>query len=94
MAKFYNSKIFLVDFVQKMLVKSIDSYVHKFSTTQECQYCQFHFRFTIKEELDQWSLQPWNAILLNPLISILIFTNITFCKFRRKLQIYYAELLQ
>ena len=33
-----------------------------------------------RKKLDQWNLQPWNVILLNPLIYIFIFTNIICCK--------------
>ena len=42
---------------------------HKLSTPQECQYCQFYFSCAIRKELDQWSLQPWNVLLLDSLIS-------------------------
>ena len=48
----------------------------KLPTIQECQYCQLHFSCAIKTDPDQWSLQPWNVIILYPLLSNCIFTNI------------------
>ena len=53
---------------------------HKLSAIQECQYCQLHFSCAIRKKLDQWSLQPWNAILLHWLKFNLIFTNLMCCK--------------
>ena len=48
----------------------------KLPTIQEWLYCQLCFRCTIRKELDQWSLQLWNIIILHPLTSELIFANI------------------
>ena len=53
---------------------------HKPFTIQECQYCQLSFGCAIRKKLDEWSLQPWNVILLCPLISIFTFTDIISCK--------------
>ena len=49
--------------------------------------CQLHFSCVIKKELDQWNLQPWNVVLLDPLISHFIFISIIHYKWGRQLQI-------
>ena len=46
------------------------------SAILECQYHQLCFGCAIRKKLDQWRLQPWNVILLHPLISTFTFTNI------------------
>ena len=46
------------------------------------------FICTIRKELDKRSLQTSNVMLLHPLISNFTFTNITYCKLRRKLEIH------
>ena len=53
---------------------------HKLSTIQKCQYCQLCFSCVIRNEQNQWRLQPWNIIYLYSLISYLTFTNIIGCK--------------
>ena len=53
---------------------------------QECLFCQFRHSCTIRNELEQWSLQPWNINLLAHWY--LIYTNIIWCKGRRELEIY------
>ena len=62
---------------------------HRFSAIQECQYCQLCLNCAIRKELDHRSLQPWNVILLYPLISNLIFT----VNKEKKLQIYGSTIM-
>ena len=55
---------------------------HKLSTIQEYQLLSFSC--TIRKELDQWSLQHWNVILIHPHIFNFIFNNIIFCKLKKE----------
>ena len=47
------------------------------------KYCQHYFSRVIRNELDQWSVQHWNVILLYPLISNFTFNNSTCSKSTR-----------
>ena len=38
---------------------------HKLSTIPEFQYCQLCFSCAIRNKIDEWSLEPWNVILLH-----------------------------
>ena len=49
----------------------------------KCKYRQLRFSCAMRREMVQWNVQPWNAILLHPLISIFKFTSIICCKWRR-----------
>ena len=60
---------------------------HKFSEVQECQHCQLRFSSAIENQLFQWSMWPWNIILMYPLISNSVIDIICY-KQRRKLQMY------
>ena len=61
-------------------------YFHNLSATQEYQHCQLCFSSAIKNQLVQSSIYPQTVILICPLISNFIFTDISW--WRRKLQTY------
>ena len=61
-------------------LKAYNRGFNKLSTIQECQYCQLCFSCAIWNELDQWSLQPYNIILFFLLIYHFTFTIIIWWK--------------
>ena len=60
--------------------------IHKCFFTNCAQH--MNANFVIRNEIDQWNLEPWNIIVLNPQTSNFTLTNIIWYTLGRKLEIY------
>ena len=62
-------------------------FFYQLCATQKCQFCQLCLRSScaISNELDQWSLQPWNVILIYPLTLIFTFSDIIWQKMKKEI---------
>ena len=54
------------------MLASVSKVFHKIVTIQECQHCQLHFNYGIK---NQSAKSKFEVILIHPLISYFMFSN-------------------
>ena len=76
------SPLFEVNEVETLQDKWIRGF-HKLFSIQECQYCHFCSSCAIWNLLDHLSVQPWNVILLYPVISNCAFTNTNMIRIKK-----------